>query len=141
MKIVLALLSFVCIWGAPALAHEHTIATPEIDRKFLDTLERPEAKEHPEWRGPEANNSHLCCTDKDAVKVDAEWEISQDSKYPERVWFVWINVQGPDGKVRRERMRVPPEKVVNEPSPSGQAYVYLWANNSIQCFVPPLDRY
>ena len=49
-----------------ALAHEHSIDNP--DSRFLDTLERPDNAANPS----RDVRSRLCCTDKDAVKVDYE---------------------------------------------------------------------
>src|SRR5258708_18123265 len=109
-----------------ALAPEHSTDNP--DRRFLDMLERPD----------NATNlsrdmrSRLCCTDKDAVKVDYELVLPAGGKYPEPDWYVWIDLDGKGAK----RVRVPPEKIVQEYAPTGQAYAFI-LGQSIQCFVRP----
>jgi hypothetical protein len=56
-------------------------------------------------------------------------------KYPEAEWYVWIDL---DGKGVR-RVRVPPEKIVQDYAPTGQAYAFV-LGQSIQCFVRPEPR-
>ena len=118
-------------------AHEHTNAVTEIDRKFLDNLQRPDNRpdERPDRK------SKLCCTDRDAVKVDYKMVIPEGAKYPEPEWYVWIDPFNPDGTSGGYKwVKVPSEKIVEEHSPSGQAYVYIFGQ-SIQCFVRPQTRY
>jgi hypothetical protein len=59
-------------------AHEHTNAVLEIDRKFLDNLQRPDNRpdEHDQ-------KSKSCCADKDAVKVEYKMVVPEGGKYPE----------------------------------------------------------
>src|SRR5258707_685830 len=118
-------------------AHEHTNAVPEIDRKFLDNLQRPD-------NGPDDHRdkkSKSCCTGKDAVKVEYKMVIPEGAKYPEPEWYVWIESYKPDGTPGEYKwVLVPSEKIVEEYSPSGQAYLYMIAR-SIQCFVRPQTRY
>ena len=125
---------FVLLAGAfPAVAHEHPKDNP--DSLFLDTLERPDnaANSSRNMRG--TFNSRLCCTDRDAVKVDYEIVVPEGAKYPEPEWYVWIDL---DGK-GVTRVRVPPEKIVQDYAPTGQAYVFV-LGHSIQCFVRPQPR-
>jgi len=118
-------------------AHEHTNAVPEIDRKFLDNLQRPDNR--PDERFDQKSKS--CCTDKDAVKVEYKMVVPEGGKYPEAEWYVWIESHKPDGTPGEYKwVKGPPEKIVEEYSPSGQAYVYLIAH-TIQCFVRPQTRY
>jgi hypothetical protein len=50
-----------------------------------------------------------------------------DERYPEDRWYAWL---------KDEWVRVPPEKIVPDFAPDGQAYLFLLAD-TIQCFVPP----
>jgi hypothetical protein len=125
---------FVVLAGAcPAVAHEHPKDNP--DSRFLDTLERPDNAANSSRNMPGTFNSRLCCTDRDAVKVDYEMVVPEGAKYPEPEWYVWIDL---DGKGVR-RVRVPPEKIVPDYAPTGQAYAFV-LGHSIQCFVRPQPR-
>ncbi|TYL82241.1 hypothetical protein FXB40_47195 [Bradyrhizobium rifense] len=130
-------LFFYLLFLPLVFAHEHTNAVPEIDRKFLDHLQRPDNR--PNERIDEKSKS--CCTDKDAVSVEYKMVVLEGAKYPEPEWYVWIEAHNPDGTPSGYKwVKVPPEKIVEEYSPSGQAYVYLMAY-TIQCFVRPQTRY
>ena len=56
-----------------AFAHEHTNAVPEIDRKFLDDLQRPDNR--PDDRRDKKSKS--CCTNKDAVRAHYKMVIPE----------------------------------------------------------------
>ena len=136
MKAIFALLSSLLLLRL-VFAHEHTNAVPETDRKFLDNLQRPDNRpnERPDQK------SKLCCTDKDAVKVEYKMVIPEGAKYPEPEWYVWIESYDPNGApVGYSWVKVPSEKIVEEYSPSGQAYVFVFGHG-IQCFVRPQTRY
>jgi hypothetical protein len=137
MKAIFCLL-FYLLPMPLVFAHEHTNAVPEIDRKFLDTLQRPDNRQN-ERRDAK---SKLCCTDKDAVRVEYKMIIGEGEKYPEAEWYVWLEryEEGPTPTGEYGWVKVPPAKIVEEYSPSGQAYVYLIAH-TIQCFVRPQTRY
>lgn len=122
---VLAVLAAQC----SAIAHEHPKGGP--DSSFLDNLERPDNASDPS----RDKRSRLCCTDKDAVKVDYEMMVPAGGRYPEPDWYVWIDLDGKGMK----RVRVPPEKIVQEYAPTGQAYAFV-LGQSIQCFVRPQPR-
>jgi hypothetical protein len=78
MKAIFALLPLPLVF-----AHEHTNAVPEIDRWFLDNLQRPDNR--PDDRRDKKSKS--CCTDKDAVKVDYKMVVPEGAKYPELEWL------------------------------------------------------
>ena len=121
---------FVLLAGAcPAFAHEHPKGNP--DSHFLDTLERPDNAGNASRNTRGTFNSRLCCTDQDAVKVDYEMVVPEGGKYPEPEWYVWIDLDG--------REHVPPEKIVQDYAPTGQAYAFV-LGQSIQCFVRPQPR-
>jgi len=125
---------FVLLAGlCPAFAHEHPKGNP--DSHFLDTLERPDNAANPSRNMRGTFNSRLCCTDHDAVKVDYEMVVPEGGKYPEPEWYVWIDL---DGRGMR-RVHVPPEKIVQDYAPTGQAYAFV-LGQSIQCFVRPQPR-
>jgi hypothetical protein len=50
-----------------------------------------------------------------------------DERYPEDRWYAWLKDQW---------VQVPPEKIVSDFAPDGQAYLFLLAD-TIQCFVRP----
>jgi hypothetical protein len=136
MKAMFGLL-FHMLLSPSFFAHEHTNAIPEIDRKFLDNLQRPDNR--PDDRRDKKSKS--CCTDKDAVKVEYKMVVPEGDRYPEPEWYVWLESYQPDGTPGQYSwLKVPPDKIVDEYSLSGQAYVYLIAH-SIQCFVRPQTRY
>ncbi len=66
------------------------------------------------------------------MKVDYEMVVPQGGKYPEPEWYVWIDLDGTGVK----RVRVPPEKIVEDYAPTGQAYAFVFGH-TIQCFVRP----
>jgi hypothetical protein len=106
MKAIFALLPLPLVF-----AHEHTNAVPEIDRWFLDNLQRPDNR--PDDRRDKKSKS--CCTDKDAVKVDYKMVVPEGAKYPELDGYVWIESHNPDGTPGEYKwVKVPPEKTVEE---------------------------
>jgi len=119
LSIVLFLLYFPCI----SLAHDHP---PGLDSDFLNKLERPDNDKYPSRRLPGSLNSHLCCTNQDAVKVQYRVE-RQGGSYPQDVWYVWF---------KDKWTKVDPEKVSPEYAPSGHAYIFI-LGETIQCFVRP----
>ena len=136
MRAIFALLFYLLLLPL-VFAHEHTNAVPEIDRKFLDNLQRPDNRPD----DGRDKKSESCCTEKDAVSVEYKMVVPTGAKYPEPEWYVWIRAHKPDDTPSGYKwVKVPPEKIVEEYSPSGQAYVYLMGY-TIQCFVRPQTRY
>jgi len=135
MKIIfLVLICFFC--GSSALGHEHSTAVPEIDRKFLDDIQRPDNR--PDERFDE--KSKRCCTDRDSTAVDYKLVVRDGDKYAEPEWYVWVESYNAEMKLEYQWKRVPPEKIVQEYAPSGRAYVYMMSY-IIQCFVRPLPHF
>jgi hypothetical protein len=136
MKPMFGLL-FYLLLSPLVFAHEHTNAVPEIDRKFLDNLQRPDNR--PDDRRDKKSKS--CCTDKDAVKVEYKLVVPDALCIRSLSGTCWIESYKPDGTPGEYKwVKVPSEKIVVEYSPSGQAYVYVIGRN-IQCFVRPQARY
>jgi hypothetical protein len=117
----------------PSFAHEHP--KNNLDSHFLDSLERPDNANNPSRNMAGTFNSRLCCTNQDAVKVDYEMVVPEGGKYPEPEWYVWIDLDGKGVK----RVRVPPEKIVEDYAPTGQAYAFVFGH-LIQCFARPQPR-
>ncbi|MFL6798184.1 MAG: hypothetical protein ACJ8F3_12300 [Xanthobacteraceae bacterium] len=92
------------------------------NKTWFERLKRPDNYSNPR-RDPK---SRFCCGVADTVKTQFRVE-SGDEEYPEDRWYAWL-----DG----EWVRIPPEKIVKEHAPDGQAYLFLLAK-TIQCFVPP----
>jgi hypothetical protein len=70
--------------------------------------------------------SLFCCGIADTVKTKFKVEPG-DERYPEDRWYAWLKDQW---------VQVPPEKIVSDFAPDGQAYLFLLAD-TIQCFVRP----
>ena len=115
----IAALFALVVYAFPAFAHEHPKDNP--DGHFLDTLERPDNAANPSRNTPGTFNSRLCCTNQDAVKVEYEMVVPEGGKYPEPEWYVRIDLDGKGVK----RVRVPPEKIVEDYAPTGQAYAFV----------------
>ena len=52
---------------------------------------------------------------------------STGGPHPEDTWYAWLN---------ESWVQIPPEKIVKDFSPTGEALLFLLAD-TIQCFVPP----
>jgi hypothetical protein len=94
------------------------------NKQWLESLERPDNAQNP-YRKLDPK-SLSCCGAGDTVKTKFKVEYT-DGQYPEDVWYAWLN----DSWVR-----IPPEKIVKDFSPTGEPYLFLLAG-TIQCFVPP----
>jgi hypothetical protein len=94
------------------------------NKQWLEGLERPDNHKHPERRYDPKSLS--CCGAGDTVQTKFRVE-SAGGQYLEDVWYAWL---------KEEWVRIPPEKIVRDFSPSGQPYLFLLAD-TIQCFVPP----
>jgi hypothetical protein len=70
--------------------------------------------------------SLFCCGVADTVKTKFKVELGTD-KYPEDRWYAWV---------RDTWTPIPPEKIVKEYAPDGQAYLFM-LGNTVQCFVRP----
>ena len=110
-----------------ALAHDHP---PGVDSDFLNKLERPDNDKNPSRRLPGSRNSHLCCTNQDAVKVQYRVE-REGGQYPQDAWYVWF---------KDKWTKVDQEKITPEHAPSGEAYIFV-LGETIQCFVRPRGNF
>jgi hypothetical protein len=136
MKAIFALLFYLLLLPL-GFAHEHTNVVLEMTGSFSTIF----SDRTTILMSVSTKKSKSCCTDKDAVKVEYKMVVPEGAKYPEPEWYVWIEAHKPDGTPGEYKwVKVPPEKIVEEYSPSGQAYVYLIAH-TIQCFVRPQTRY
>jgi hypothetical protein len=95
-----------------------------VHKEWFQNLQRPDNVQHPERQlDPK---SLFCCGAADVVKTKFKVE-SGDERYPEDRWYAWIT---------DEWVRVPPEKIVQDYAPDGQAHLFVLAG-TIQCFVRP----
>ena len=92
------------------------------NKAWFQSLERPDNHLNP----MRDQMSRFCCGVADTVKTKFKVEPG-DNKYPEDRWYAWI--QG-------EWRPIPPEKIVKDYAPDGQAYLFMLAN-TVQCFVRP----
>src|SRR5205823_1951242 len=70
--------------------------------------------------------SLFCCGVADTVKTKFKVEPG-DERYPEDRWYAWI---------KDEWLEIPPEKIVQDYAPNGQAYLFM-LSDTVQCFVRP----
>ena len=92
------------------------------NKEFLKNLQRPDNYKNPH----RDKNSQSCCDAGDTVKTKFKVEPG-DEQYPEDRWYAWI---------KDAWVPVPPDKIVPDYAPDGQAYLFMLAD-TIQCFVRP----
>jgi hypothetical protein len=91
---------------------------------WFESLQRPDNQSHPSRQlDPK---SLFCCGAADVVKTKFKVE-NVGGRHPEDVWYAWL-----EGKWTR----IPPEKIVQDHAPDGEAHLFLLAG-TIQCFVRP----
>jgi hypothetical protein len=96
--------------------------------QYFKGLQRPDNHLRPPF--DETNEPTSCCDAGDVVKTKFKVEPSS-APYPQDAWFAWLN-----GKW----VRIPPEKIVPDYAPDGQAYLFMLTIASIHeivCFVRP----
>jgi hypothetical protein len=92
------------------------------NKAWFENLLRPDNDQSPSRR----DRSLYCCGVADTVKTKFKVEPG-DEQYPEDRWYAWI---------KDEWIPIPPEKVVSDFAPDGQAYLFMLAG-TVQCFVRP----
>jgi len=85
---------------------------------------RPDNHRHPERQSDP--KSLFCCGEADIVKTKFKVE-NNGGRYPEDRWYAWLNGSWTP---------IPPEKVLQEYAPNGEAFLFVLAG-TIQCFVRP----
>jgi hypothetical protein len=93
-------------------------------KQWFQNLQRPDNDAHP-YRKSDPK-SLFCCGAADVVKTKFMVELGRD-RYPDDVWYAWLNDTW---------TKIPPEKIVKDYAPDGQAYLFVLAD-TIQCFVRP----
>jgi hypothetical protein len=104
--------------GCRGLAHEGP------HKEWLESLLRPDNHTHPERQSD--RKSLFCCGEADIVKTRFRVE-NNGGRYPEDQWYAWLN---------ESWTLIPPEKIVGEYAPNGEAFLFVLAG-TIQCFVRP----
>ena len=107
------------------------------NKRFFESLQRPDNYKRPD------QDEHIksCCGAGDIVKTQFRVVPAADSsKHPQDAWFAWL---------KGKWVRIPPEKVVPDYAPDGQAYLFIMqvdseqsdfgphASDIIICFVRP----
>jgi hypothetical protein len=123
-----------CVMGASILALAISIPRPDIalahsdwpdgpHKHWFETLQRPDNHLQPSRQlDPK---SLFCCG---AAVVKTKFKVENGGgRHPEDVWYAWLN---------GEWTRVPPEKIVQDHAPDGEAHLFVLAG-TIQCFVRP----
>jgi len=92
------------------------------NKHWFQGLKRPDNAKHP-YRD---EKSLFCCGIADTVKTKFKVETG-DERYPEDRWYAWI---------KDEWFEIPPEKIVQDYAPDGQAHLFM-LSDTVQCFVRP----
>jgi hypothetical protein len=92
------------------------------NKAWFENLQRPDNHLHP-YRDP---TSLYCCGEADVVRTKFKVE-GNGGPHPEDTWYAWLN---------ETWVQIPPEKIVKDFSPTGEALLFVLAG-TIQCFVPP----
>ena len=94
------------------------------NKSFLQNLQRPDNYKYPHRN----KDSQSCCDAGDTVQTKFRVEpYRKDGHHPQDLWYAWIN---------GEWVLVPPDKIVPDYAPDGQAYLFMLAG-TIECFVRP----
>jgi hypothetical protein len=93
-------------------------------KQWLESLMRPDNDRHPERLAD--RKSLFCCGEADIVKTKFKVE-NTSGPHPEDQWYAWLN---------ESWMLIPPEKILAEHAPNGEAFLFVLAG-TIQCFVRP----
>ena len=96
----------------------------EPHKSWFESLERPDNHLHPERNSD--RKSLYCCGAADIVKTRFMVEPG-GAPHPDDAWYAWLN---------NAWTRIPPEKILKEFAPDGQAHLFVLAG-TIQCFVRP----
>jgi hypothetical protein len=93
-------------------------------KDWFESLKRPDNYLYPQRRADP--KSLYCCGEADIVKTKFKVEYT-GGPYPEDNWYAWLNGSW---------TLVPPDKILQEYAPDGEAYLFVLAG-TIQCFVRP----
>jgi hypothetical protein len=93
-------------------------------KQWLESLMRPDNDRHPQRQLD--RKSLFCCGEADIVRMKFR-VANTDGRYPNDQWYAWLD---------ESWTFIPPEKIIREPSPNGEAFLFVLAR-TIQCFVPP----
>jgi hypothetical protein len=121
LTLVAAAIAAAVSTAVPTLAGGEWPDGPHKD--FFQNLMRPDNYLRPSGR----DQSLFCCGVADVVKTKFKVETGTDNRYPEDQWFAWLGDKW---------VQIPPEKIVQDFSPDGQPYLFMWSD-SVQCFVRP----
>ena len=106
----------------PSVPFAHELGEPH--KNWFESLQRPDNQLHParNWD----RKSLYCCGAADIVKTKFIVEPGSE-RHPDDAWYAWLN---------NAWTRIPPEKILKEFAPDGQAHLFVLAG-TIQCFVRP----
>jgi hypothetical protein len=103
-------------------------------RDYLERLQRPDNHARPNTDGP----SRSCCGAGDVVDTRFKVEASDQTMYPDDVWYAWL---------QNEWVRIPAAIIVPDFAPDGRAYLFMLVidglgqaaseANYMVCFVRP----
>jgi hypothetical protein len=109
----------VCLaFSTTALGHDGP------HNEWLQSLKRPDNDRNPHRQMDP--KSLYCCGAADIVRTKFKVE-STGGRYPDDHWYAWLNDAW---------TLIPPEKILQEYAPDGEAYLFVLAG-TIQCFVRP----
>jgi hypothetical protein len=119
------------VFSATGLTHGDWPEGPH--KSWIESLQRPDNRKNPQ----RDKLTQSCCGAGDVVKT--RFRVSRDDNvlYPEDRWYAWLNDTW---------VLIPPDKIVPDYAPDGQAYLFVWAvrwgefdplSEDIVCFVRP----
>jgi len=124
MRLTLAAAALAAAMSTTVPAHAGGEWPDGPNKLWFEKLQRPDNHLAP-YRTIDPK-SLSCCGVADTVKTKFKVEPG-DERYPEDRWYAWLKDQW---------VQVPPEKIVSDFAPDGQAYLFLLAG-TVQCFVRP----
>src|SRR5262245_24870392 len=84
-------------------------------KHWMEGLLRPDNDRHPSRQLD--RKSLFCCGEADIVKTRFKVE-NTGGRHPEDTWYAWLN---------EAWTLIPPEKIIHEPSPNGEAFLFVLA--------------
>jgi hypothetical protein len=128
-----AYLAALAILACPSTGSAHGDWPDGPHKRWFESLQRPDNHKNPQ----RDRLSLSCCGAGDVVKTRFRVLRDDDVRYPEDRWYAWLNDTW---------VLIPPDKVVPDHAPDGQAYLFVWAvrwgefdplSDDIVCFVRP----
>jgi hypothetical protein len=133
---IAATIAFATGAAVSAPVHAQAVEAPKEwpdgpNKRYFKGLQRPDNHLR-QW---DDDQPLTCCGEADTVKTRFKVEAS-NGPHPNDIWYAWLE---------EKWVRIPPEKIVPDFAPDGQAYLFVFRitdrngfqYNQIVCFVRP----